>query len=80
MAATEAPLAGTVPPLARTDPSPLVPVWYAADAATGAVLDELPLTASPISRVIGQAMSTSMALTISGAPAGGSRTPNRAAR
>ena len=61
--------AGVVP-LTRTDPSPLVPVWYAADAATGAVLDELPLTPSPISRVLAQPMSTSAALTISGAPSG----------
>jgi hypothetical protein len=65
-----APAFGGIPALARTDPAPLVPVWYAADAATGAVLDELPLTASPISRVMGQAMSVSMDLIIAGAPKG----------
>jgi hypothetical protein len=60
---------GGIPALARTDPAPLVPVWYAADAVTGAVLDELPLSAPVISRVVGQAMSTSADLPISGAPA-----------
>lgn len=59
--------AGVVP-LTRTDPKPLVPVWYAADAASGAVLDELPLTAAPVSRVLGQPMSTSAELPLSGAP------------
>ncbi|MBS2962592.1 hypothetical protein KGA66_06005 [Actinocrinis puniceicyclus] len=63
------PAAGVVP-LTRSDPPPLVPVWYAADAATGAVLDELPLVPSPIARVVGQPMSTSAQLTISGAPSG----------
>lgn len=56
--------------LSRTDPPPLVPVWYAADLTTGAVLDELPLNPSPISRVIGQPMSCGMDLVISGAPSG----------
>lgn len=56
--------------LTRTDPQPLIPVWYAADAASGAVLDELPLIASPISRVLGQSMSTSAEMPLSGAPAG----------
>jgi len=64
------PAVGGRPALARTDLPPLVPVWYAADAATGALLDELPLTASPISRVMGQAMSTSMDLDLFGAPTG----------
>jgi hypothetical protein len=59
-----------IAPLTRTDPPPLIPVWYTADLATGALLDELPLTPSPISRVIGQPMSTSMDLVLAGAPAG----------
>lgn len=66
--ATLAPISGALAPLARTDADPLVPVWYAADLTTGAVLDELPLNASPISRVIGQPMSCGMDLVISGAP------------
>lgn len=64
---TQSSKAGVVP-LTRTEPNPLLPVWYAADAASGAVLDELPLTAQPISRVLGQAMSTSADLAIAGAP------------
>lgn len=59
---------GALAPLKRTDAKALIPVWYAADLTTGAVLDELPLNPSPISRVIGQPMSCSMDLVISGAP------------
>lgn len=62
--------AGALAPLARTDAAPLTPVWFAADLTTGVVLDELPLNPSPISRVIGQPMSSGMDLVISGAPSG----------
>ena len=66
---TAAPISAVgVAPLTRADPPPLTPVWYAAQLSTGALLDELPLTPPTISRVVGQAMSTSATLPIAGAP------------
>jgi hypothetical protein len=61
-------VAGGLPALARAQPAPFDVVWYAAEITTGQVLTELPLSPSPISRVIGQAMSTSLDVVLADAP------------